>query len=166
MWTLYCLLLAKLHARCCSCGAARMIIRLAYFRFLLLPQKNNNKVLTNSRPSFLHIFCSKCVEEAVDLHSTMYTQTLEAGRHLCKSMTESECQSRLQSELQGIEETWTCTTSLLAERKALINTTIKVTKSQNCNILIHYLHHIFRFYSEPHFFNFLSFLKRPVSDRD
>eukprot|EP00064_Thunnus_orientalis_P010013 superscaffoldBa00001318_g10039 len=67
----------------------------------------------------------QCVEEALDLRSTVYTQTLDAGRHLCGTMTESECRSQLQSQLQAIEEAWKHTGSLLAKRRALINTTVQ-----------------------------------------
>ncbi|XP_045916269.1 nesprin-2 isoform X3 [Micropterus dolomieu] len=67
----------------------------------------------------------QCVEDALGLHSTVYTQTLEAGRHLCKTMTGSECQSRLQSDLQAIQEAWEQTTSLLERRRALISTTVQ-----------------------------------------
>ncbi|XP_044023969.1 nesprin-2 isoform X2 [Siniperca chuatsi] len=65
----------------------------------------------------------QCVEDALGLHSTVYTQTLDAGRHLCETMTESECQSQLQSELQAIQEAWERTTSLLVRRRDLVNTT-------------------------------------------
>ncbi|KAM7367651.1 hypothetical protein PAMP_013936 [Pampus punctatissimus] len=67
----------------------------------------------------------QCVAEVLDLHSTVYTQTLEAGRHLCEMMTESECRSQLQSEIQAIEEAWKCTTSQLVKRRALINTNVQ-----------------------------------------
>lgn len=70
---------------------------------------------------------SKCVEDALGLHSAVYTHTLEAGRHLCETMTESECQSQLQSELQAIQEAWKRTTSLLERRRDLVNTTSQVT---------------------------------------
>ncbi|KAM7395095.1 hypothetical protein PAMA_006717 [Pampus argenteus] len=67
----------------------------------------------------------QCVAEVLDLHSTVYTRTLEAGRHLCEMMTESECRSQLQSEIQAIEEAWKCTTSQLVKRRALINTDVQ-----------------------------------------
>ncbi|XP_042359998.1 LOW QUALITY PROTEIN: nesprin-1-like [Plectropomus leopardus] len=67
----------------------------------------------------------QCVEDALSLHSTVYTQTLEAGRHLCETMTELECQSRLQSELQAIQEAWERTSSLLEKRRNLVNTTVQ-----------------------------------------
>uniref|UniRef100_A0A3B4YV88 Nesprin-2-like n=1 Tax=Seriola lalandi dorsalis TaxID=1841481 RepID=A0A3B4YV88_SERLL len=67
----------------------------------------------------------QCVEEALGLRSTVYNQTLEAGKHLCETMTESECQSRLQSELQAVEEAWKQTSSLLGRRRDLVNTTLQ-----------------------------------------
>ncbi|XP_059211817.1 nesprin-1 [Centropristis striata] len=67
----------------------------------------------------------KCVEEALGRHSTVFTQTLEAGRRLCETMTENECQSRLQSELQSVQEAWEQTTSLLERRRHLVNTTVQ-----------------------------------------
>ncbi|XP_069017780.1 nesprin-2a isoform X4 [Embiotoca jacksoni] len=65
---------------------------------------------------------NKRVEECLDLHSPVYTRTLEAGKHLCETMTESECRSGLQSELQAVEEAWERTTSLLRRRTHLVNT--------------------------------------------
>ncbi|XP_022621783.1 nesprin-1-like [Seriola dumerili] len=67
----------------------------------------------------------QCVEEALGLRSTVYNQTLEAGKHLCETMTESECQSRLQSELQAVEEAWKQTSSLLGRRRDLVNATLQ-----------------------------------------
>ncbi|KAI3364132.1 hypothetical protein L3Q82_010949, partial [Scortum barcoo] len=67
----------------------------------------------------------QCVEGALSLHSTTYTHTLEAGRRLHETMTESECQSRLQSELQAIQEAWERTTSLLERRSDLVNMTVQ-----------------------------------------
>ncbi|KAM9339272.1 nesprin-2a [Symphorus nematophorus] len=67
----------------------------------------------------------QCVKDALALHSTVYTQTLEAGRHLCETVTESECQSRLQSELQAVQESWEQTAALLERRRDLVNTTVQ-----------------------------------------
>ncbi|GLD49701.1 nesprin-2-like protein [Lates japonicus] len=67
----------------------------------------------------------QCVEEALGLHSAVYNQTLEAGKHLSETMTESESRSRLQSELQDLEEAWKRTTSLLRRRRDLVNTTVQ-----------------------------------------
>lgn len=69
----------------------------------------------------------QCVEEALQLHSAVYTRTVEAGRTLCQSMTEPECQKRLQTEVQALEETWGRALSQLGNRKAIINTTVQVT---------------------------------------
>ncbi|XP_073348713.1 LOW QUALITY PROTEIN: nesprin-2a [Pagrus major] len=67
----------------------------------------------------------QCVEDALGLHSAVYTQTLEAGGHLCETMTESECQSQLQSELQAVREAWERTSSLLERRRDLVTTTVQ-----------------------------------------
>ncbi|XP_040920395.1 nesprin-2 isoform X2 [Toxotes jaculatrix] len=67
----------------------------------------------------------QCAEEALGLHSTVYNQTLEAGKRLCETMTESESQIQLQSELQAIEEAWKQTTSLLGRRRDLVNTAVQ-----------------------------------------
>uniref|UniRef100_A0AAQ6IQR6 KASH domain-containing protein n=1 Tax=Anabas testudineus TaxID=64144 RepID=A0AAQ6IQR6_ANATE len=65
------------------------------------------------------------VKEAVVLHSAVYTVTLEAGRRLCETMTESESQSQLQSECRAIEEAWERTMSLLERKTDLANTTVR-----------------------------------------
>ncbi|XP_068433248.1 nesprin-2a [Clinocottus analis] len=67
----------------------------------------------------------QCVKDALGLHSTVYSQTLGAGRHLCETMTESECQSQLQSELQAIQEAWERSTSLLESRGDLVSTAVQ-----------------------------------------
>lgn len=66
----------------------------------------------------------KRVEEALALYSTVYSQTLEAGRCLCETMSESR--SQLQSECRAIEEAWERSTSLLGARTQLIFTAGKV----------------------------------------
>ncbi|XP_063350729.1 nesprin-2 [Pelmatolapia mariae] len=68
----------------------------------------------------------QCITESLDQHSTVYTQTLKAGKHLSETMKDSECHSRLQSEFQAIEEAWQRTTSLLRERRDLLYTTVKM----------------------------------------
>uniref|UniRef100_A0AAZ1XTJ4 KASH domain-containing protein n=1 Tax=Oreochromis aureus TaxID=47969 RepID=A0AAZ1XTJ4_OREAU len=68
----------------------------------------------------------QCITESLDQHSAVYTQTLKAGKHLCETMKDSECHSRLQSELQAIEEAWKRTTSLLRERRDMLYTTVKM----------------------------------------
>ncbi|KAM9840411.1 nesprin-2-like [Aulostomus maculatus] len=65
------------------------------------------------------------LEKTLGQHFTIYTQTQEAGRNLCEAMTKSESLSQLQLELQAIEEVWKRTLSLLADRKAHVDTTIK-----------------------------------------
>nr|XP_024660949.1 nesprin-1 isoform X8 [Maylandia zebra] len=68
----------------------------------------------------------QCVTESLDQHSTVYTQTLKAGKHLCETMKDSECYSRLQSEFQAIDEAWQRTTSLLRERRDMLYTTVEM----------------------------------------
>ncbi|XP_041832728.1 nesprin-2-like [Melanotaenia boesemani] len=65
----------------------------------------------------------QCVEKCLGLHFAVYTQTVEAGKHLCETITVSECQSQLRSELQDLEETWEQTSSLLRKSISLANTT-------------------------------------------
>nr|XP_020459545.1 nesprin-2-like isoform X2 [Monopterus albus] len=67
----------------------------------------------------------QCVEEALGLHSTVYAQTLAAGRYLCETVAEGECRSRLQAERQVIDEAWERATSLLRSRSDLVNTTVQ-----------------------------------------
>lgn len=68
----------------------------------------------------------KAVEDSFVLHSTLYAQTVDAGRHLCETMVESECQSRLQSELQAVQKAWEHTSSVLDRRRDMVNTTVQV----------------------------------------
>ncbi|XP_008295519.1 nesprin-2-like [Stegastes partitus] len=67
----------------------------------------------------------QCAEESLGLHSPVYTQTLEAGRHLCETMTEPESQNRLQSELQAIEAAWERSCSLVG-RRGLVDSTVQM----------------------------------------
>ncbi|XP_070706002.1 nesprin-2a [Pempheris klunzingeri] len=67
----------------------------------------------------------QCVKDALSLHSTEYAHTLEAGRQLCETTTESECLSRLQPELQALQEAWERSTALLERRRDLVNTTVQ-----------------------------------------
>lgn len=69
---------------------------------------------------------TKCVKEAFGLHSALYGQTLEAGRRLCETTTESESQSRLRSELQDVQKAWERTTSLLEGRQDLVIKAVQV----------------------------------------
>lgn len=75
----------------------------------------------------LPLYLSKHVEETLDLHSATYNQTVEAGRQLCAFMTESQCQSRLQGELQAMEEAWEESTALLRKRQTLLSAITQVT---------------------------------------
>ncbi|KAM4713181.1 nesprin-2a [Anableps anableps] len=66
------------------------------------------------------------IKESLGLHSPVYTQTVEAGKHLCKIFTDSESQNRLQSELQDLQKVWEQTTSLQRRNKDLVNTTVQM----------------------------------------
>lgn len=83
------------------------------------------KMLTNTRHPSPHR--TKWVKEAFGPHSALYAQTLEAGRHLCETTSESETQSRLQSELQDVQKAWERTTSLLERRQDLVIKAVQVT---------------------------------------
>nr|XP_040016362.1 nesprin-2 isoform X2 [Gasterosteus aculeatus aculeatus] len=65
------------------------------------------------------------VKDALGLHASVFTRTLGAGRHLCETMTESECQSQLQSELQALQDAWERTTSLLERRRDGLSTAVQ-----------------------------------------
>ncbi|XP_034756192.1 nesprin-2-like [Etheostoma cragini] len=67
----------------------------------------------------------QCVKDALGLHSPVYSRVLQAGTHLCETMTDSECQSQLQSELQAVQEAWERTTSQLERRRDLVSTTFQ-----------------------------------------
>lgn len=69
---------------------------------------------------------AKCVEDALSVHSDLYSRTLEAGRHLCEATTEPECRSRLQSELQAVQEAWERNTSVLEQRRDLHHASVQV----------------------------------------
>ncbi|KAM8832006.1 nesprin-2a isoform 3-T3 [Spinachia spinachia] len=74
----------------------------------------------------------QCVKDALGVNSSVFTRTLGAGRQLCETMTESECQSQLQSELQALQDGWERTTSLLERRRDRISTAVqKWTECQN-----------------------------------
>ncbi|XP_054871829.1 nesprin-2 isoform X5 [Amphiprion ocellaris] len=68
----------------------------------------------------------QCAEQSLGLHSPVYTQTLEAGKHLCETMTEPESQNRLQSELLAIEEAWERSSSLVRRRRDLVHNTVQM----------------------------------------
>ncbi|XP_033991567.1 nesprin-2 isoform X3 [Trematomus bernacchii] len=59
----------------------------------------------------------QCVEDALALHSTVCSQTLEAGRRLCETTTESEC--------QALQHAWDRTGTLLQSRGRLVSTTLQ-----------------------------------------
>ncbi|XP_029965420.1 nesprin-2-like isoform X2 [Salarias fasciatus] len=68
------------------------------------------------------------VNESLDLLYPVYAQTLEAGKHLCETLTESDCQSGLQSELQAMTEAWE-RASLLRRRRDHVNATVQMWTS-------------------------------------
>ncbi|XP_061610592.1 nesprin-1 isoform X5 [Phyllopteryx taeniolatus] len=67
----------------------------------------------------------QCLEKALELHSSMLTETLGAGRHLCETMSDSDSRSQLESDIQAIEGAWKHTNSLVLKRRALISTTVQ-----------------------------------------
>ncbi|KAM6915050.1 nesprin-2-like [Xenentodon cancila] len=70
------------------------------------------------------------VEESQSLYSPVYKKTVEAGELLCETVTEPECRSRLQSELQDIKEAWERTSSLLKTGKDLASTAVECLCTQ------------------------------------
>lgn len=75
------------------------------------------------------LLLAKCVEDALSVRSDLYCQTLEAGRHLRETTTEPECRSRLQSELQAVQEAWERTISVLEQRRDLHHTSVQVSQT-------------------------------------
>ncbi|XP_061843165.2 nesprin-2a isoform X2 [Nerophis lumbriciformis] len=64
----------------------------------------------------------QCVEEAVELLQSKFTETMEAGRCLCETTLESD---RLKSEMQTTEKAWKRTNSLLEKRRVLVGATVQ-----------------------------------------
>lgn len=56
----------------------------------------------------------------------MYSQTLEAGRQFYQTATDSEHQTRMQTELQDLETAWDKTQAGLERRRELVDTGIQV----------------------------------------
>ncbi|KAM9703427.1 nesprin-2-like [Menidia menidia] len=81
----------------------------------------------------------QCVEESLALHFPVYSQTVEAGKHLCETVTVLECQDQVESELQALEEAWERTSSLLRRHRDQANVTI--TKWSVCQSGITNIHH-------------------------
>ncbi|XP_014859415.1 PREDICTED: nesprin-2-like isoform X6 [Poecilia mexicana] len=73
---------------------------------------------------------SELIEESLGLHSSVYARTVEAGKHLCEIITESESRTQLQSELQDLQKVWERTTLLQRKNKDLLNNTVQM-QSQN-----------------------------------
>ncbi|XP_069371611.1 nesprin-2a isoform X5 [Paralichthys olivaceus] len=65
----------------------------------------------------------QCAGEALDLHSPVYNQMLEAGRRLCENMSEFPCRRNFHSELQSVEGNWDRTNTLQKRNQDLLNTT-------------------------------------------
>lgn len=78
------------------------------------------------RSSIVSPSLAKCIEDALGVHSDLYSKTLEAGRRLCETTPEPECRSRLQLELQAVQEAWERTTSALEQRRDLRHTSVQV----------------------------------------
>ncbi|XP_054910388.1 nesprin-2-like [Poeciliopsis prolifica] len=66
------------------------------------------------------------IEESLDLHCYVYARTIEAGKHLCEIVTESESRTQLQSELQDLQKVWERTTLLQRKNKDLLNNTVQM----------------------------------------
>ncbi|XP_068610193.1 nesprin-2a [Brachionichthys hirsutus] len=64
------------------------------------------------------------VEDVLGLHGAVYAQTLEAGGCLLETVTESECRSRIESEIQAVREAWGETTSMVERRRNVVDTVV------------------------------------------
>ncbi|XP_057679167.1 nesprin-1 isoform X3 [Corythoichthys intestinalis] len=69
--------------------------------------------------------CYQCLEKSLELHSSMLTDTLEAGKNLCETTSDSQSRSRLESDIRAIEGAWKHTNSLVLKRRALLSTTVQ-----------------------------------------
>ncbi|XP_061668449.1 nesprin-2 [Syngnathoides biaculeatus] len=67
----------------------------------------------------------QCLADGMELHSSILTETLEAGRHLCETTSDSDSRDQLESDVQAIEGDWKQTNSLFLKRKALVSTTVQ-----------------------------------------
>ncbi|MEQ2175942.1 hypothetical protein GOODEAATRI_022885 [Goodea atripinnis] len=80
---------------------------------------------------------NQLIEDAISLHSSVYTQTVEAGKHLCENVIESESQHQLQSELQDLQKVWERTTLLQRRNKDLVKTSVQMwSQSQEATLNI------------------------------
>ncbi|XP_035989542.1 nesprin-2 [Fundulus heteroclitus] len=66
------------------------------------------------------------IEESLELHSSVYTRTVEAGKHLSEIVTESESRNQLQSELRDLQKVWEQTALLQRRNKDLVNSTVQM----------------------------------------
>ncbi|XP_019746617.1 nesprin-2a isoform X4 [Hippocampus comes] len=67
----------------------------------------------------------QCLNEALERHSSMLTETLEAGRLLCETTSDSDSRSRLELEIQAVEGAWKHANSLVQKRRTLVSTTVQ-----------------------------------------
>ncbi|XP_037837524.1 nesprin-2 isoform X2 [Kryptolebias marmoratus] len=66
------------------------------------------------------------VEDLLDRHAPVFTQTAEAGERLSETMMEPDRQSQLQSELQDMKNAWQQITVQLGTNKDLVNTAVQM----------------------------------------
>ncbi|KAK7906753.1 hypothetical protein WMY93_015365 [Mugilogobius chulae] len=64
-------------------------------------------------------------ETALQPHSDVFSRTVNAGRTLCRSMTDPDAQTQLQTEIQALEEAWERTVSQLRTQKDVIHNTVQ-----------------------------------------
>ncbi|XP_077444049.1 nesprin-2a [Stigmatopora argus] len=69
--------------------------------------------------------CYQCLGKALEFHSSTLTETLEAGRNLRESTSDSQSRSRLESDIQAIEGAWEITNSVVLKRRSILSTNIQ-----------------------------------------
>ncbi|XP_051909518.1 nesprin-2 isoform X2 [Hippocampus zosterae] len=67
----------------------------------------------------------QCLNEALQRHSSVLTETLEAGRLLCETTSDSDSRTRLELEIQAIEGAWKHANSLVQKRRTVVSTTVQ-----------------------------------------
>nr|XP_054604094.1 nesprin-2 isoform X2 [Nothobranchius furzeri] len=90
----------------------------------LLPPTGPSQYTLHQQQSCMPLY--QCVEDLLNLHSGVHAQTVEGGKRLCETMTESEGQSRLLMELRDVEEAWKQTSEELKTNKNLIFTAVQM----------------------------------------
>lgn len=78
------------------------------------------------------------MEDALAGYAALYSQTLEAGRHLHDALKDSEFQDRLQTELQALEKAWDKTQAELEKRRELVKTGVQVRLQLNAGKASHH----------------------------